>query len=75
MKIRVPLLAILGLLVVALMPLHSVMAGEEFKMQATATWQSKGSVYSIGENEALFVGGFSGIMLANEGQGNLNAAQ
>jgi len=72
---RLPMLVLMGLLLVVVMPLHSAMAEEEFKLQASAVWQSKGSVYLIGENEALFVGGFSGIMFANDKKGNLNAAQ
>ena len=75
MNFRIPMLALLGLLLVVATPVRSVMAGEEFKLQATATWQSKGSVYLIGENEALFVGGFSGVMFVTDGQGSLNAAQ
>lgn len=75
MIFRVTILALLGLFFVAAAPLHSAIAAEEFKLQASAVWQSKGSVYLIGENEALFVGGFNGIMFANDGQGNLNAAQ
>ncbi len=75
MKIRIPLLTFLGLFLVVYTSFHSVAAGEEFKLQATATWQSTGSVYFVGENEALFVGGFRGIMFVNDGQGSLNAAQ
>ena len=75
MTFRIPMLTILGLLLAVSTPLHSVAAGEEFKLNATATWQSKGSVYFVGENEALFVGGFSGIMFVTGGQDSLNAAQ
>jgi len=72
---RIPMLAFLGVLVVAMTPLHSVIAAEEIKMRATATWQSKGSLFLTGENEALFVGGFNGIIFADDGLGNFNAAQ
>ena len=44
-------------------------------LAATATWQSKGSLYLVGENQGLFVGGFSGIMFASDGKGALNTAQ
>lgn len=75
MKIRMSVLSLLGLLLVALMSPHKAVAAEEYQLQATATWQSKGSLYLIGENDALFVGGFGGIMFVNDGQGSLNAAQ
>ena len=72
--IRLTMLAALGLLFFAFGPSPAV-AAEEFKMQATATWQSQGRVYFIGEEEALFVGGFSGIMFVDDGEGSLNAAK
>ncbi len=49
-------------------------AGEEIKLEAMATWESKGSVFLTGEKQALFVGGFSGIMFVETGEGDLNAA-
>ena len=45
MNFRIPMLTLLSVLVVAMTPLHSVIAAEEIKMQATATWQSKGSLF------------------------------
>ena len=50
-------------------------AAEEGIVDALATWQSAGTLYRVGENEALFVGGFSGIMFVENGKGVLNAAK
>ena len=49
-------------------------AGEDIKLEAMATWESKGSVFLVGEKQALFVGGFSGVMFAASDAGGLNAA-
>ena len=49
-------------------------SAEEITVEATATWESKGSLYLTGENQGIFVGGFSGIMFAQDGKGALNVA-
>ena len=62
----------LGLSVVAGMA--TVRAAEEVTVEALATYQSYGRVFLVAENEALFVGGFKGIMFVENGRGALNTA-
>lgn len=53
----------------------TAVAEEEINLEAMATWESKGSLFLVGEKQGLFVGGFSGIMFVGNGEGALNAAR
>ncbi len=63
----------LGLSVVA--STATVRAAEETTVEALATYQSYGRLFRVAENQALFVGGFNGIMFAVDGRGALNTAK
>ena len=48
---------------------------EEGTVTAMSAWQGRGQVFKVGENEALFVGGFGGIMFLENKKGVLDAAK
>ncbi len=52
-----------------------VQAGaEEEALKAMAVWHGDGQLYDIGENRALFVGEYRGILFVEDGKGRLDAA-
>ena len=53
----------------------SAPAAEEGTVNALATWQGQGRVFKTGEQQALFVGGFVGILFVENSQGALHAAR
>ncbi len=66
--------ALLGFLSAVFTAPFAVQAAEEIKLEATATWESSGSLYLVGEQQAMFVGGLNGVMFVHDGSGTLNAA-
>jgi hypothetical protein len=48
---------------------------EEGTVTAMSAWQGRGQVFKVGEHEALFVGGFGGIMFLEDRKGVLDAAK
>jgi hypothetical protein len=67
-------LAIAALIAAHILPMQA-WAGETIVVEATATWESKGNLYLTGKDQAMFVGGLSGVMFVQDGKGALNAAQ
>jgi hypothetical protein len=65
---------VLTLLIAGISQSSEGFAGEEIKLEATATWASKGNIFFVGEKNAMFVGGFSGVMFVSQTNGGLNAA-
>ena len=62
---------------VAVLPggVGAAQAAEEGTVNALASWQGQGRVFKIGERQALFVGGFVGILFVENNQGALHAAR
>ena len=52
-----------------------VQAAEEVTLNATATWEGRGTLYQVGGDHVMFVGGLVGIMFAQSGSGKLNSAK
>ncbi len=75
MKNRLLLVVALAFVAAGMFRPGDVLAAEEMKLEATATWESKGRLYLVGEQKALFVGGFGGVMFVTDGKGALNAAR
>jgi hypothetical protein len=59
------------LVAVCIMPLDA----EEATIKATAAWQMQGHFFQVREQQALFIGAFSGTMLAEPKQGGLDVAK
>ena len=47
-------------------------AAEEGMVKAQAAWIGKGSIFQVGEQEALFVGAFGGILYVGDQEGRLD---
>lgn len=72
--IRYPIVAAVAAFLLA--PLaQPVDAAEEGTVRALSAWHSDGVIYRVGENEALFVGEFFGVMYFETAEGTLDAAQ
>ena len=48
---------------------------EEGTVKATSAWQGQGQFFTVKEQQALFVGSFSGVMFVEAKQGALDAAK
>jgi hypothetical protein len=59
------------LVALRIMPLEA----EEATIKATAAWQAQGHFFQVQDKQALFVGAFSGTMLAEPKQGGLDVAK
>ena len=59
------------LVALRIMPLYA----EEATIKATAAWQMQGHFFQVREQQALFIGTFSGTMLAEPKQGSLDVAK
>jgi len=59
------------LVALRIIPLYA----EEATIKATAAWQAQGHFFQVQEKQALFVGSFSGAMLVEPKQGELNEAK
>ena len=54
-----------------IMPLYA----EEVTIKATAGWQAQGQFFQVQDKQALFMGAFSGTMLVEPKQGELDVAK
>jgi hypothetical protein len=59
------------LVALRIMPLYA----EEATIKATAAWQMQGHFFQVRDQQALFIGAFSGTMLAEPKQGGLDVAK
>lgn len=75
MKLRYGLAFVLALGLSVFASSATVRAAEETTVEALAAYQSYGRLFRTAENQALFVGGFDGIMFVANGRGPLNTAK
>lgn len=71
---RAVLTALAGVALVVGLPAPPAWSAEEATVNALASWQGQGRLFRTGERQALFVGGFVGVLFVENDQGQLNAA-
>jgi hypothetical protein len=75
MKNSLFLITLAGLVLIQSANFAPVKGAQETTVKAFATLRSEGSLFRVGEDKALFVGGLRGIMFVENGEGELNAGE